>query len=43
LKSANAKVILTSSASAIVALNKNEKNKIPNTEFLSVYKQAIAL
>ncbi|HWA36103.1 MAG TPA: peptidylprolyl isomerase, partial [Cyclobacteriaceae bacterium] len=43
LNPGNAKVILTSSASAIVALNKSLKNKIPNKEFLNVYEKAVAL
>jgi cyclophilin family peptidyl-prolyl cis-trans isomerase/HEAT repeat protein len=40
LKGSNEKVILTSCASALVFMNRRESNKIPNGEFLKVYKQA---
>ena len=39
-KPSNEKVILTSSASALVAMNRREGNRIPNNEFLKVYRQA---
>ncbi len=37
------KVIITSAASALVALNKNPTNNIAKADFLNVYRQAIVL